>query len=291
MKDALPEAELVRTRSHGIDLVGDHWPAQGDQRGSVLLLHGGGQRRFSWHRTGERLARNGWSTFAFDSRGHGDSGWASDGDYSMSALVDDAVAVIDLIGERPVMVGASMGGMTSLIAEGERGPVARGLVLVDIVARLEPRGVERIQAFMSGTPDGFATLDEASDAIAAYNPHRPRPRSLDGLRKNLVQREDGRWHWHWDPRFLRMGSEPERDTRYERAQRAARRIAVPTLLVRGAHSDIVSAEGVQEMRRLIPHAQSVEVSSAGHMIAGDDNDVFTAQLMRFIESTALPEDG
>lgn len=177
-----------------------------------------------------------------------------------------------------------MGGMTSLIAEGERGQLARGLVLVDIVARLEPLGVERIQAFMSAAPDGFATLAEAADAIAAYNPHRPRPKKLDRLRKNLVQREDSRWRW--DPGFLRVGSEPEREIRQERAQRAAQSSCVPTLLVRGAHSDIVSAEGLREMQELIPHVQTVEVASAGHMIAGDDNDVFTAQLTRFVESTS-----
>lgn len=203
----------------------------------------------------------------------------------MSSLVDDAIAIIDEIGEAPVLVGASMGGMTSLIAEGERGPLARALVLVDIVARVEVEGSRKIQTFMRSAPNGFATLEEASDAIAAYNPHRPRPKSLDGLRKNLVLREDGRWHWHWDPRFLERGTEPELEIRHDRSASAARNITVPTLLVRGAHSDIVSDEGLQEMRDLIPHAQSVEVGSAGHMIAGDDNDVFTSELLHFIEAT------
>lgn len=283
--DAAPRPQPIRVRSDGIELVGDHWPALGEGRGSVLLLHGGGQRRYSWHRTGERMARAGWSAHAFDARGHGDSGRAPDGDYSVSALVDDARAIIDHIGESPVLVGASMGGMTSLIAEGELGPLSRGLVLVDIVARLDPVGAARIHSFMSSAPNGFATLEEASAAIAAYNPHRPRPKSLDGLRKNLVLREDGRWHWHWDPRFLRVRSEPEREIGYERAKRAAKNIRVPTLLVRGAHSDVVSEAGLQEMRDMIPHAEAVEVGSAGHMIAGDDNDVFTAQLTRFIESS------
>jgi pimeloyl-ACP methyl ester carboxylesterase len=270
--------------SHGIELVGDYWPARGASYGSVLLLHGGGQRRHSWHHTGERLARAGWSAYAFDARGHGESGWAPGGDYSASASVDDAQAMIEFIGEAPVMVGASMGGMTTLIGEGERGPMSRGIVLVDIVARVEPQGVARIQSFMSSAPDGFATLEEAAEAIAAYNPHRPRPRSPEGLRKNLVQHDNGRWYWHWDPAFLQLDSEPVREIRQERAQRAAKNISVPTLLVRGAHSDIVSDEGLREMRELIPHAESVEVSSAGHMIAGDDNDVFTTQLTHFMES-------
>lgn len=251
--------------------------------GSVLLLHGGGQRRHSWRHTGERLARAGWSAYAFDARGHGDSGWAPDGDYSIAALVGDARAIIAEIGEKPVMVGASMGGMTSLMGEGENGGMARALVLVDIVARLEPKGIENIQSFMAGAPNGFASLQEASDAIAAYNPHRPRPKNLEGLRKNLRQHDDGRWYWHWDPDFLRIDNEPEREVRYRRAKAAARRITVPTLLIRGGGSDIVSEEGLQEMRALIPHAEATEVPATGHMIAGDDNDVFTARLTEFLE--------
>lgn len=247
---------------------------------------GGGQRRHSWRRTGQWLAEAGWSTYAFDARGHGNSDWSADGCYTASALVGDLLRIIDEVGDTPILVGASMGGMTSLIAEGERGPIARGLVLVDIVARIEPAGSDKIQAFMRSAPNGFGTLEEASEAIAAYNPHRPRPKSLTGLHKNLVQGEDGRWRWHWDPRFLQRGTEPEREIRYERSAAAARSISVPTLLVRGAHSDIVSLEGLQEMQELIPHAQSVEVGSAGHMIAGDDNDVFTSELLQFI--TAAP---
>lgn len=279
----------VVVAANGLSLVGDRWAPVGGHRGSVLLLHGGAQRRYSWHRTGERLARHGWAAYAFDARGHGDSSWAPDGDYSATAQVDDAQALIDHIGEPPVLVGASMGGVASLLAEGERGPLARGLVLVDIVADMAPAGVARIAAFMAGAPDGFGSLDEAADAIAAYNPHRPRPASLDGLRKNLVQRDDGRWHWHWDPRFLRVGSEPERGIRPERARQAARAVRVPTMLVRGAHSDIVTRDGLREMQELIPHAETVEVAAAGHMIAGDDNDVFTAELTRFIEATEEPK--
>ncbi|MGL3150383.1 alpha/beta fold hydrolase [Microbacterium sp. A82] len=278
-------SQPVRVHSHGITLAGDYWPAATDMQGSVLLLHGGGQRRHSWRRTGEWLAEEGWSSYAFDARGHGDSDRSPTGDYSASALVDDVLEIIEQIGEAPILVGASMGGMTSLIAEGERGPISRALVLVDIVAKVEAAGASRIQAFMSSAPNGFGSLQEASDAIAAYNPHRPRPKSLDGLRKNLVLRADGRWHWHWDPKVMSRGTEPEREIRYERATAAARNITVPTLLVRGAQSDIVSDEGLLHMQELIPHARAVEVQAAGHMIAGDDNDVFTTELLRFIQST------
>ncbi len=279
--------EVVEVGSDGLTLVGDRWLPAGASRGAVLLLHGGGQTRHSWRRTGERLAKAGWTSYAFDARGHGDSSWAPDGDYSMTTLVGDAHRLVDWIGEQPVIVGASMGGMTALMGQGERGGFARALVLVDVVARLEPVGVAHIQRFMNSAPNGFASLEEAADAIAAYNPNRPRPKSVEGLRKNLRLHPDGRWHWHWDPAFLTMGNEPEREVRHDRAVRVAERVAVPTLLVRGANSDIVSDEGLEEMQRLIPHAQVAEVAAAGHMIAGDDNDVFTAQLTGFLD--ALPD--
>ena len=275
--------ETVSFTSSGLRLFGDRWSPDGESHGVVLLLHGGGQRRHSWRRTGQRLASRGWTTIALDARGHGDSDWSFDGDYSMDALVKDLVAVREAIGERVVLVGASMGGMTSLLAEGERGDIARGIVLVDIVARLEPEGVERIRAFLTQDPDGFATLEEAADAVAAYNPHRPRPASPDGLRRNLRHGEDGRWRWHWDPAFLDGGDEPNREVHYLRALSAAERIGVPTLIVRGVESDIVSAEGVAEMAALIPGAKTVSVPSAGHMVAGDDNDIFTASLEGFLD--------
>ncbi|GEK79116.1 alpha/beta fold hydrolase [Agrococcus baldri] len=274
--------EAVRVATGDVQLVGDVWPASAEPRGSVVLLHGGGQRRHSWRRTGERLAQQGWTAFAFDARGHGESGWSPDGDYSMNALVRDLQAIIGSLDEAPVLVGASMGGMTALMGEAEQKGLSRGLVLVDVVARLEPDGVERIRAFMEGVPEGFATLEDASDAIAAYNPHRPRPKSVEGLRKNLRRADDGRWHWHWDPAFLRIDNEPARESRHERARIAASRIRVPTLLVRGAESDIVSRAGIEEMLMLIPESRAVEVPATGHMVAGDDNDVFTGELERFL---------
>jgi pimeloyl-ACP methyl ester carboxylesterase len=151
----------------------------------VLLLHGGGQTRHSWHRTARSLAGQGWSAVALDARGHGDSQWAPDRDYSIDALVADLAAVVTELGERPVLVGASMGGMTALVGQGERGDLARALVLVDIVPRIEPEGAKRIMDFMTARPDGFGSLEEVADAVRAYNPHRARPVSPEGLRKNV----------------------------------------------------------------------------------------------------------
>ena len=117
-----------------------------------------------------------------------------------------------------------------------------GVVLVDVTPRMELQGARRVVRFMAAHPDGFATLQDAGDVIAAYNPHRPRPERLDGLTKVLRQRGDGRWMWRWDPAFITSklevmqadprGSAHQLDQTTERFLDGARRIVAPTLLVR-----------------------------------------------------------
>jgi non-heme chloroperoxidase len=265
----------------GVRIAGDFHPGRADAP-PVLLLHGGGQTRHSWARTAQRLAAAGRAAYALDLRGHGESEWAADGDYSLDAFVADALAVIGTLERPPVLVGASLGGMTALLVAGEHPGRARALVLVDIVVDPAPAGVQRILDFMAARPDGFADLEEAADAIAAYNPNRRRPRSLDGLRKNLRRGEDGRWRWHWDPQFLNIRDEPQRQADRARLRAAARALTIPTLLVRGGRSDVVSDEGLADMRALVPHAEVIDVQAAGHMVAGDDNDVFAAGLEAFL---------
>jgi pimeloyl-ACP methyl ester carboxylesterase len=161
-------------------------------------------------------------------------------------------------------------------------------VLVDVAPRIERDGVNRIGEFMTAHLDGFASLEEVADAVAAYNPHRPRPTDLSGLAKNVRQRDDGRWYWHWDPTFVvgRFGSADE--TRASmldstRLQDAARSLTIPTLLVRGRMSDLLSEEGAQELLDLVPQARLVDVAGAGHMVAGDRNDIFNDAVAAFLD--------
>lgn len=255
----------------------------------VLLLHGGGQTRHAWRHALQDLAALGWRAIALDARGHGDSAWAADGDYGVDRLGEDLRAVVRSLAAKPVLVGASMGGHTALIAEGETPGLARALILVDVVPQLEALGVQRIMDFMTARPDGFASLEEAADAVAAYNPARARPNDPQGLAKNLRLGADQRWRWHWDPRFL----EPDGPRRAERLQEirsrmahAASRVKVPTLLLRGAQSDVVSIAGVDALRALLPQLQAQDVDAAGHMVAGDRNDHFNAALRGFLQHLA-----
>lgn len=257
----------------------------------VLLAHGGGQTRHSWHRTTALLGSNGWYAVSVDLRGHGDSDWSPDGDYGLEAFRDDIVRVATALGG-PVLIGASLGGTSCLAALGHTAddPCGRALVLVDVAPHIEMSGADRIRAFMTEQVDtGFASLEEVADAVQAYNPHRPRPTDLDGLRKNVRLREDGRWYWHWDPRFMRPPDADEVDetrirlVRRDALEDAARSLRVPTLLVRGRQSDLLSEEGAREFLEMVPHAEFADVGGAGHMVAGDRNDVFTDAVLGFLD--------
>ena len=275
--------------SDGLRLAADIGGPEGGP--TVVLLHGGGQTRHSWAGTWRVLVDAGWRAISLDLRGHGDSEWSDAGDYSLDAFAGDVLAVVDTLERPPVLVGASLGGLSSLVAVAEspvQEDVARALVLVDVAHKVEESGRERIGAFMTGNIDGFASLEEAADAIAAYNPHRPRPKDLSGLAKNLRQRADGRWMWHWDPRFVmgQLGSADE--TRASvvdpfRLEKAVDALAIPTLLVRGRSSDLLSEEGARDFMERVPDAEFADVAGAGHMVAGDRNEIFNQAILGFLE--------
>ena len=276
----------------GIRLVGDVWRAGdgGDGRAPVLLMHGGGQTRHSWAGAAERFARAGRTAITMDARGHGESDRSPGGDYGWARISGDVLTLADRIAERfgavPVPVGASMGGLATMAAETERPGTFPAAVLVDITPRMRMDGVERILGFMAANAEaGFDTVEAAADAIAAYLPHRPRPKSLDGLSKNLRQGDDGRFYWHWDPAFVaamqsREEGRPDRLAHLESGVRAMRQ---PILLVRGRQSELVTQEEVDHFLSLAPHAKVTDVSGAGHMVAGDRNDIFADEVIAFLD--------
>ena len=268
--------------SEGLRLVAERW-GDPDAR-PVLLLHGGGQTRHAWGGTARELASRGWCSYALDMRGHGDSDWHPEGHYQLDNYVADLLSVCQQLPEAPVVVGASLGGLTSLLANETASASAYcGLVLVDITPRLETTGVERILRFMRAHLDGFASIDEAARAVSEYLPERKAMANTSGLMKNLRTHDDGRYYWHWDPRFLdHIGQPSERDV--QRFLTGASRLEVPTLIVRGRMSDVVSEDTVREFLALVPHADFVDVSDAGHMVAGDRNDAFTDAVSAFMES-------
>lgn len=270
----------------GVTLAADE--AGPDHAPTVILLHGGGQTRHSWSGAMKALVGQGYRVINYDARGHGDSGWTKTGGYSLDDRAADLETIAAGLTQPFALVGASLGGATAIHA------VARGLrpaaiVLVDIVPKPEPRGIDRIVAFMRGTQNGFDTIDDAISAVAAYNPHRTRPSDPEGLRRNLREREDGRLYWHYDPRIVT--AEPEKE-HHAVVQQSALALAdhreMPMLLVRGLSSDVVSDDGIAAFRAIVPQLQVSDVSGAGHMVSGDRNDAFNSEVIAFLDRVFQP---
>ena len=253
----------------------------------VIFLHGGGQTRHSWGDSAKVIATNGYYAIALDARGHGDSSWSDSGSYQIEDLGNDLVSVIEKIGKNPAIVGASMGGLTALIAEGEAtNTISSAIVLVDIAPKTEQKGIERIFAFMSSNKHGFASIEEAAESVSAYLPNRTKPKDHTRLEKNLRLRADGRYYWHWDMKMLELWKSitPDQQIKNEtRMYQAAKNLKVPTLIVRGGMSDVVSEKVMAEFLDEVPHVRSVNVSDAGHMVAGDSNHAFTNAVLEFLK--------
>ncbi|HEV2363925.1 MAG TPA: alpha/beta fold hydrolase [Caulobacteraceae bacterium] len=257
-------------------------------RGEVLLAHGGGQTRHAWKKAAQALAERGWRAVSLDLRGHGESEWSPVGDYALDAFANDLIEVARQMAARPALIGASLGGIAGLMVETLLAPgTFSSLTLVDVTPRMDPAGVDKIMGFMGAhLESGFSTLDEAADAISIYLPHRPRPADLSGLKKNLRRGADGRWRWHWDPKFVTgMDRRSRGEGRWELLDRLDE-LRLPVHLIRGAMSELVSEEAAAQFRALVPSAAFTDVAGAGHMVAGDRNDAFAAAAVAFLEGLA-----
>ena len=277
MSIAEPQFAVRKFQGQGLQIIADE---AGPRTGTpVLLMHGGGQTRQAWGGALAEGARRGYHMLSVDLRGHGDSDWDDAGDYRVEAHARDLARIVNQLDQPPVVVGASLGGLTGLYYAGNGGDL-RALVLVDIAVKIEPQGAARIGEFMRGAPNGFASLDEAADAVAAYLPHRPRPRDTSGLMRNLRLRDDGRLHWHWDPKMMASERGPAPD--FDLMREAARQLTVPVLLIRGQMSEVLSPDGVADFLELVPQAEFVDIAGADHMVAGDRNDAFNAAVFDFL---------
>lgn len=277
-----PSRAVFRT-TDGLDLVADRYGRSA--RGVVILAHGGGQTRHAWAKTAAALADRGWQAIALDLRGHGESGWSPGGDYQIARFAEDLVAVARDIGGSPALIGASLGGLAGLFAEAEIAPGTFGsITLVDIVPNMDAAGAARVMGFMSAhVGQGFASLEEAADVIAAYLPHRPRPSDLSGLAKNLRLGEDGRYRWHWDPNFV-TGVHRERSVRDAGLfESHLVGLTLPVHLIRGRLSELVSREAADDFVSQLPNAKFTDVAGAAHMVAGDRNDAFLDAVVDFLE--------
>lgn len=274
-------ATRVELPGDGVALAGD---AYGDPAAPpVLFFHGGGQSRRAWSGAARRVAEAGYRGVTVDLRGHGDSGWAADGDYLLDAFGRDVEALIRHF-ERPMaLVGASRGGQAALVGA-SRCPGAVSLVmLADVSPFIDDSGVNRVRRFFRASEAGFATLDDAADALHLHL-GQPRVMAVGGLARSMRETH-GRLFWRWDPRtadpaVLNPPSEGET------LVAAAERIACPVVLVKAEHSEIVSDASVARFRALTPQLEVEVARGVGHMFTGDRNDAFAATLLPYLARSA-----
>lgn len=280
--DGGPEILTFRT-SDGLRIDAE---AYGDRGPVVLFAHGAGQTRYSWRDVARSQAEKGWRTVAIDMRGHGASDWDPGSDYSLERYGHDIAEIAAALGGEIYHVGASLGGNSAISAVGRIAPqLFQALVLVDIVPQVDMAGVAEVLGFMDNHLDeGFANLEDASVAVSAYRGEAPRPAGqASGLSRYLRRRDDGRLVWHWDPNFIR-GRRQGRLTNEAQARIEAdlQSITQPILLLRGMNSNLVTDASEAAFRRMVPQAHVWHVGGAGHMVVGDSNAQFTADLDLFI---------
>lgn len=270
-------ANRISFPGDGVEMVAD---AYGDPTAPpVCFFHGGGQSRRSWAGSARRVASAGYYGLSFDLRGHGDSSWAVDGDYLLEAYGRDVEAIVASLARPIALVGASRGGQSALVG-GSRRPDLVGLImLADVAPQMVDTGVDNIRDFFRASDGGFASLEEAAEALH-HHLGQPRLPNVSGLAKSM-RKQGNRLFWHWDPRstspeFLHPSSEGDA------LLAAAQRVTTPVVLVKAELSEIVSDDSVATFQRLTPQLQVEIANGVGHMFTGDRNDAFAERLLHHL---------
>lgn len=249
----------------------------------LVLLHGVGQTCHTWDLFAAAMSPH-FHVMAFDQRGHGDTDWAPDKDYSRKTMVQDAEAFTTALGlNRFFLTGMSMGGANSLSFTAKNPDRVEALVVVDIGPRVESKGVEHIRDFMKDFRE-FDSLDEAAETIHKFNPRRP----LEVIRKytvvyNLKQLPSGKWTWKYDTYFSQGHQRVDIKKMQEELSQDVKKIQCPTLVVKGAESDVLSLDGVRSLQEAIPGSEFALVAGAGHSVMGDNPPGFEAAVREFYE--------
>jgi len=276
-REALPESRFVS--AHGMRFHYLDWGSQGKPK--MLLLHGGAQTAHMWDFFALAM-RDSYHIAALDQRGHGDSSWAEDGDYATEAHVKDIAAVTDAIGfDHFLLLGLSMGGRNSYSFTARHPEKVHALTIVDVGPEVEVEGRKHIQEFLEDT-DVFESFDWLVERVKLYNPRRPEAQIRGSLVNNLKRMPDGRWTWKHD---RRRGIRRDRGGEItEDAWRDVQSIRCPTLIVRGAESDIFSPRTARKMLEMVPGSRLAEVPKAGHLVPGDNPTGFEQAVRSFLAS-------
>jgi len=247
-----------------------------DRRSPLLLIHGGAQTAHSWDEVAPDLARD-HHVLAIDQRGHGDTDWAHGGRYRREDFVADIRAFLDdRSWDSATLVALSLGGLNSLALAAAHPDRVRGLVVVDVAPTVARAGRDAVQSQLAVRD--FATFEEAVERALAFNPRRSQQNIEERLRHALRQAADGRWTYKYDPAIGGPGLQSD----FENLWESVRNIRRPTLLVRGAQSNVLAEETVDRFLRELPGSEAAVVSDAGHSVMGDNPQGFLAAVRPFL---------
>jgi esterase len=247
---------------------------------SMLFLHGGALTAHTWDLCCLAL-RDEFHCIAFDQRGHGDSDWAPDADYSIAAQREDVRGFVKQLGlDRFVLVGMSMGAINALAFAIHYAERLSHLVLIDAGPEVRRPGSRRIRDFVNGgaTPE---SLDAIIERALAFNPRRDPKILRRSLMHNLRQQTDGTWVWKYDRRRFRQMGETHSAERRKLADSLVN-VTCPTLVVRGAESDVFHEEDAERLAKNLPDGRYVSIPRAGHTVQGDNPKDLAAALREFL---------
>jgi pimeloyl-ACP methyl ester carboxylesterase len=279
---------FVRPDEHDVVLGGIrlHYLDWGGQGPSIVFLHGGGLNAHSWDLVCLALRPN-FHCYALDLRGHGDSEWSPVMDYSFEANSRDlAMFIVSLRLDAPVVVGNSLGGLTAIRYASEFAGRLAGLVLVDVGPNVRSDGVDRILRFMQ-LPADLESVEAYVERAVEFNPRRDRRLLALTLRHNLRQLPNGHWTWKYDRRHRMTTNGDEQARRNAVLWPAVGKITCPTLIVRGARSQVFSDDDAARLAAAIPSARWTRVLEAGHTVQGDNPGQFTSVLRGFLSELSL----
>ncbi len=254
------------------------WGTEG--RPPILFLHGALQQSHSWDFISLSICGD-YHTLVLDARGHGDSQWAPDGNYSPDAHQSDLDGFVEALGlEHFILVGHSMGGRNAYVYTSRHPEKVKSLVIVDSGPEMGGRGESRIRQFRE-LPDNLDSYQEFASRIQEYT-GRSREQVLGALKYSIRENPDGKWTWKYDKVLRTPGYRPS-NWDAEKLWECVASIRCPTLIVRGSESDIFSSEVMERMLRLIPQSSAATVPGAGHLVAGDNPAGFLSALRSFLE--------
>jgi pimeloyl-ACP methyl ester carboxylesterase len=261
------------------------WGNQGKR--VVLFLHGGGLNAHTFDLVCLAL-RVDYHCLSLDQRGHGDSEWSPVVDYEISTHAADLAAFVERLELRDfVLVGMSMGGLNAIQYVGDHAAETAALVLIDTGPEMQSAGGERIRQFLSQPGE----LDSVEDFVARaleFNPRRDEQLLRRSLLHNLRRTPEGKWTWKWDPRPRIRGIDSARwAERRARLWEDVERVTCPTLVVRGAQSDVFSAENAAMLVRRLQDGRTVEVDDSGHTVQGDNPAGLVRVLRRFFAEVGI----